>query len=131
MAGQTDGPDKASPAVVPSPRASVWVLWGMGPGLPVPDLPIRITGGTVAHCRRERDRYYQPAKMPNGEPRWSELGIYAEGSRPPFGRTFDQLTEKPMSSAAAAVPGTGRSSAGCATMAARSPVAWSSLRAPR
>lgn len=55
-----------------------WVLWGTPTDpeiLPENRVPWRLTGGTLAHCWRERDFRSKGTA-------WADLVILAEGSRP-------------------------------------------------
>ena len=57
----------------PGPRESCWVLWGRHPEY-CGDTIFRISGGTVAECRRERD--FRVAGN------FTDLVILPEGSQP-------------------------------------------------
>lgn len=55
--------------------ATEFVLWGFNARIGYPfNIPLKLTGGTVKHCRAERSCYPKSAG-------WS-LGIYRQGDAP-------------------------------------------------
>ena len=51
--------------------ATEWVAWGFNPRYA--SRPIKLTGGTLAHCRAE-------VRTRSGQPGWSGLAVYRHGT---------------------------------------------------